>query len=155
MSQRAKILFTSYIVISLLIICLLTVTTVYYATFNPNKQIPLLPEDIPFSEFIIGRWKSISVVDGDVPREGDLWFELEIMDDGTLHRTYHRLSLDGEDSDVLLGRYKFIKLDTILVTENHRYADEWVLERDGQDLVVVIDPNNINLKIVFTRIGSG
>lgn len=153
MNQRTKLIFTSYIVLSLFVFCLLAGTATYYATLAPNKRIPLLPKNTPFSEFIIGRWKSINVVEKGVPREGDSWYELEIRPDGTLRFENH--TIEEYNHSGFTGRYSFIEPDTILVTDSRTpKGDKWVLERDGQDLIVVIDPNNVNLTIVFTRIES-
>ena len=96
--------------------------------FSKNDGTHKYPEDMPISDFIIGKWKMVSVFDVDNGNTITVEFPgFNFLDERTvIYSDFQSI-------------YKFIEPDKIAV-DNGRVigVEKWRLEREGNNLVIYI-----------------
>jgi hypothetical protein len=116
--------------------------------FRGNSPIEY-PLDIPLPEFFIGRWTS-EPVSSDERDNGEYEFELVVIDEKTLKLSL--LSQNGRFLDGYTSKYFFTAPDEIFVdTIRIDGGEHWVLDREGEKLIVYREVNGNSNKIVFRR----
>jgi hypothetical protein len=116
-----------------------------------GKQIDI-PDNVPLNEFIIGKWTS-EQIDNSEGKESTYKYEIEFVDEDSVK--FVVLSLEGEFLDGATSKYNFVDSDTIFV-DNKRIqgGEQWLLERDGQRLIVHRTIDSETDRIVFARISN-
>lgn len=100
---------------------------------KPNKVIPVIPEDAPLSEFVIGKWKSENAIDengAEIPYK----YTLEFVDSDTVE--FANFTPDEYFLDGITAKYGFTDSNTIFVNNKRIGRELWLLERDDQTLIV-------------------
>jgi len=92
-----------------------------------------VPKDAPLSEFIIGKWKSVSAINSE-GNESSYKFEIEFVDQNTVDFAWFKL--EGGFLDGTTSQYSFIDSNTIFVEDKRAGDQHWLLERDGQTLII-------------------
>lgn len=117
------------------------------ATEQPGFQD--IPEDAPMNEFILGCWASIYAYDFE-GQESVYKFELRVIDEDTLDFVW--LNSKGFFAGNSISEYWFIDANEIFIDDKRNFGEEfWLLERDGQDLIVYRTMDNRTDTIIFAR----
>ena len=109
----------------------------------------MAPDKIPLDEFILGNWVSEKAITYE-KKENSYKFKL-IVEDGKILR-FIWFSSDGVFLDGTTSNYKFLNTNTIFIDNKRIIGGEiWVLERDGQKLIINRTINNKDDLIIFSR----
>jgi hypothetical protein len=116
-----------------------------------EKQIDI-PDNVPLNEFIIGKWTS-EQIDNSEGTESTYKYEIEFVNADSVK--FVVLSLEGEFLDGATSKYNFVDSNTLFV-DNKRIqsGEQWLLERDGQRLIVHRTIDSKTDRIVFARISN-
>lgn len=118
-----------------------------------NKQAThfstVYPTDTPIEQFILGKWISIEAID---KNGNSLPYRYMIVFEEHEVIKYITLSTNGELLDGTTSHYEFINTHEIYI-DNKRITngENWVLKRDGQDLLVLRTIINSSASFRFTR----
>lgn len=134
----------------LVVICVVFVAVISCSFSNrAPEDIQNIPEDILLSEFIIGKWKSENAFDesgAEIPYK----YTLEFVDNDTIE--FALLTSEGYFLDGTTSQYSFLDSNTIFVDNKRILGGElWLLERDGQSLVVRRTADNRTAHFTFIR----
>ena len=134
-----------------LLIASLIVAAISSCNLVSEKQIDV-PDNVPLNEFIIGKWTS-EEIDTSEGKESTYKYEIEFVDEDSVK--FVVLSLEDEFLDGATSNYNFVDSNMIFV-DNARIqgGEQWLLERDGQRLIVHRTIDSETDRIVFARISN-
>lgn len=133
--MKIKFLFVS---LGIMFLGFIFIRAIYLQTF-PKIDINKYSKDMPLSEFIIGKWKVVSIFD--------------LVTGETLEPNFPSFIFVDEDtvdySDFTMAVYKFVE-PNIIEVDNIRVLgiETWVLEREGNNLIIHAT-NNYGAKKYF------
>jgi hypothetical protein len=145
MKQKIDITLMKFLIV---VILAPVVSSCVFSNREPNST-QNIPKEVPMSEFILGNWVSKNAYDFE-GRESSYKYELEVVDENTLK--FSVLSLEGNFLDGATSQYSFTNTNTIFI-DNRRIQDgeAWLLEKDGQNLIVYRTIANKTDRIIFIR----
>jgi hypothetical protein len=137
--ERKRFSHLEKILLWLVLVCIL-------AQCSPKNDEPIVyPEDTPKSEFIIGTWRIISVIN--------------VENGNTVEVNFPGFRFEDESTvsyaDFYQDVYKFSEPDVIVI-DTKRLAENqvWRLEREDNNLIMYSTDKNKTLKYVLKRCSS-
>ena len=139
MKERKRFSHLEKILLWLILVCTLT-------QCSPKNDDPLVyPEDTPMTEFIIGTWRIVSVIN---VKNGN---PIEVNFPGFRFEDESTVSYADFYRDI----YKFTEPDLIAIdTKRLAEIQVWRLEREDNNLIMYSTDNNQTMKYVLRRCPS-
>src|SRR3972149_8049743 len=130
------------------VLLLILMCVLFFILYNSRTQKKDWSENIPLSEFMIGKWKGeITIDNGSMIYLAK--FQLKFKNKNKLE--YCSEYLDNYSCSK--HTYHLVR-DNIFELENDRGNQEWKISRDGDNLLICMSTNPIdkdNCNIIFTR----